>query len=75
MSYGLTEGVMTWPESWLAHWIQAFSNRSGGVDAELSDQNCASSFSARAGSSASSADQASRAQMAPPEVPLIATTR
>jgi hypothetical protein len=48
------------------HWIQAFTNRSGGVDAELSDQNWANSFSAFSGSSASSRPgKPNRAQIAP----------
>jgi hypothetical protein len=43
------------------------------VVAELSAQNASSSPPARAGSSSSRADQASRAHTAPPEVPLRPT--
>jgi hypothetical protein len=57
-----------------AHSTQALTSCSSGVVAELSDQNASSVLPVAAGSSSSRADQASRAQTAPPEVPLRPTT-
>ena len=59
----------------LAHSAQVFIICSAAVDAELSAQNCRAAAPALVGSSPISADQASSAQIAPPEVPLSPTTR
>ena len=59
----------------LAHSTHAFAAASAGVEAALSPQNPSSSALAARGSPLLSADQASTAQTAPPEVPLRPTTR
>jgi hypothetical protein len=73
VSYGLTAGSTTRFSSLAAHSTQAFTSCSSGVLAELSAQNASSRTPAAGGSSSSSADQASRAHTAPPEVPLRPT--
>jgi len=74
VSYGLTAGSTTRFSSLAAHTTQALTSCSSGVVAELSAQKSSSSLPAAAGSPSSRADQASRAQTAPPEVPLRPTT-
>jgi hypothetical protein len=73
VSYGLTAGSVTTSWRALAHTVQALSARSGGELAAVSAQKASSSSPTRSGARSRSADQASSAHTAPPDVPLRPT--
>ena len=73
--YGLSDGSMPCPCAIPAASIAEFRSRSKGAVAALSAQKSVSRVAAPSRSSSSSDAQASSAQIAPPEVPLIPTTR
>jgi len=73
LSYGLRAGVATVFCRLLAHTTEALTSCAYGERAELSRQNASSSRPARSGSPRPSADHASQAHTAPPDVPLSRT--